>query len=123
MRGKILSFLSAIMDRSWAKPLTALIRESHTKLLSDQPGQYQAGNLLAELKIRSNSSENTGIVSIGMIETQSALATLNRNQVILNYIFKGEEQTGIVYLDEKAERIIGAILIKTAQSENVDKIV
>lgn len=92
-------------------------------LLSDQSGQYQAGNLLAELKIRSNSSENTGIVSIGTIETQSALATLNRNQVILNYIFKGEEQTGIVYLDEKTERIIGAILIKTGQSENVDKIV
>jgi len=115
MRETILSLLSVIMGCSWANALIMFIEENDTGLLSDRPGEYTVGDLLAELKIRSKSTKDAGIDSIGMIELQNTLATLNGDQVIQNYIFKGEGQTGIVYLDKKAEKVIGAVLIKTAQ--------
>ena len=115
MRETILSLLSLIMGCSWANATIRFIEENNTRLLSEHPGQYIVSDLLAELKMRAKGTKDAGIETIGMIELQNTLATLSGDQVIQNYIFKGEGQTGIVYLDEKAKKIIGAFLINTAQ--------
>lgn len=114
MRESILLLLSLITDSSCAKAVIAFIESNKTELVSDQPGNYTAGDLLAEIKIRSKSVRDSDIESVGMIELQDTLATLREDQFIQNYIFKGEGKTGIVYLDEKVENVIGAVLVSSA---------
>ncbi|BFM49510.1 hypothetical protein [Marinomonas sp. THO17] len=111
MRESILLQLSLLTGSSWANAIIAFIESNETQLVSDQPGNYTAGDLLAELKIRSKSVRDSGIESVGMIEFQNTLATLSEDQLIQNYIFKGEGKTGIVYLDGKAENVLGAVLV------------
>lgn len=114
MRESILLLLNLITASSWKSAIIEFIGSNQTQLLSDQPGNYKAGDLLVELKMRLNSARGSGIESIGMIELLNNLAELSEEQFIQNYVFKGEGKTAIVYLDDKAENVIGAVLVSSA---------
>ncbi len=116
MKQRILSSLRLIKNTSWIDEFIAFVELSETMLLSEHPGQYTAGDLLAELKIRIKSLHDSGIGHTGIMELQKKLTVLGEDQIVKNYILKCSEQVGIVYFDERLEVIIGAILIRQRDS-------
>lgn len=113
MKERIILLLSLLSDVSWAASFIAFLKENETQLLSDIAGNYTAGDLIAELEIRSQSAIDLGIESIGITELQTNLLYMDHMDVVQNYIFKGKGKTGIVYLDGKSEKVVGVLLIST----------
>lgn len=113
MKEKIILLLGLLSGVSWATSFIAFIRENGTELLSEVAGTYTVCSLIAELEIRSQSAQHSNIKTMGMTALQTNLSHMDRADVVKNYIFKGKEKTGIVYLDNKLGKVLGVILICT----------
>jgi hypothetical protein len=118
MRDIIIGLLDAIKGSLvWANSIVAFIESEETRLVSHEAGTYKASDLLAELKIRLKSVKGSGINAIGMTELVDTLCTISGEEIIRNYIFKSDKQTGIVYVDEKCTKLIGAVLVDAADNK------
>jgi hypothetical protein len=112
MRNEILKLLSSHnKSDNWIGAITTLVESKLSLLLSDTAGSYTAVELLAELKIRASSAARNDIRIHGMTELINNVEHLNNPEIVINYIFKDESKTGIVYLNRAKTRIIGALVI------------
>ena len=114
MRKTILSIFRKIEKSTWSLSIKSFIDSEETKLLSDQPGNYIASDLIAELKIRSNTVNQSKTKAVGIVELLNTLEKTSEDQIFKSYIFKGQGKTAIIYLDEKSVNIFGAILLDRA---------
>jgi len=112
MKKNVLSILQNItrVDKSFNK-IKTFIEPGSVKLLGNEPGQYRASSLLSELKNRLDSAERSGIPVVGILELISNLNIMGEDELIINYAFKGNGKTAIIYLDKDQSKLIGAVLI------------
>ena len=95
----------------WVQPAIAFLESNETVLLSDKAGTYAAYGLLRELQRRFKRAKASSIHTIGMVDLINTLGSFSGEEIVRNYIFKNDQQTGIFYVDENETKLIGVVLV------------
>jgi hypothetical protein len=98
-------------DTPWLSEFATFVAAEETILLNEKAGRYTSEELLSELGIRTMTMNESGIKAGGILDLVLALKALPRTQMVRNYVFKKNADTGTLYLDENEENIVGAIIV------------
>ena len=109
---EIQNLLEASGDLPWAREFSDFLKAEETSPLSADPGKYTVTDLQSEINVRTKSMEESGIEPLGFAELQNALSDLPKDHGIHNYVFKKGGETGIIYLHEGGEGVIGFAIIR-----------
>jgi hypothetical protein len=108
----ILNLLRVLaLNFDWAISIKEFVENKSTFLLSEQRGTYRCDELLKELNIRKENAKTSNITVIGISELISVLKDVEGKENVFNYVFKSDDKTAIIYMNEGEDRVFGALLV------------
>lgn len=116
-KGKLQRLVTRLGGLSHMGEFSDFVMADETALLCADPGKHTVADLQSEISLRTRSMADSGIQSFGFSDLQRVLEKLSRDQIIHNYVLKKGGETGIIYLDEDDENVVGAVLINDGTTQ------